>query len=462
MSETEETGTQAVDAYVYGDTSVREAPVGLWTRLKYLGPAVIISGSIVGSGELILTSTLGAAAGFVLFWWVILACASKSIVQAELTRYVIVSGDTYLRALNRLPGTLPGPDGPVAWPIWLQLVMFFPSVIGIGGIMGGAGEALSLLVPFIDPIWGTVAVAVATILILTFGNYSRLESIMMLLVGTFTLVTIFSAVSLQFTPMALDSSDIAIAFSFDFPLEYLALALAVYGFTGVNAGEIGPYTYWCVEKGYPAYIGPDSSERGWLDRAQGWIRVVQMDVLLTLLIVICATIPFYVLGAGVLHAEGRTPDGLNVVSVLSGMFTDTLGEWAYWLFVTGAFSILFSTAIAGVAGGARVATDVLTAGGFIKRSNLALRRKFVLGYGILGPLVGLVFYLYVPSPVILITFAAMVGALMLPVQSGATLWLQAKRMDPRVRPGWVANGLLRIIFIFQCIMALLVIWFVVF
>ncbi|MFP6641265.1 MAG: Nramp family divalent metal transporter, partial [Myxococcota bacterium] len=353
MKETEGTDSATADAYVYGAASVRPAPVGLWARLKYLGPAVIISGSIVGSGELILTSSLGAAAGFVLFWWVILACASKSIVQAELTRYVIVSGDTYLRALNRLPGTLPGPDGPVAWPIWLQLLMFFPSAIGIGGIMGGAGEALSLLVPVINPVWGTVAVTVATILILTFGNYGRLELLMMILVGVFTIVTIVSAISLQFTPMAMDGNDVATALSFDFPIEHLALALAVYGFTGVNAGEIGPYTYWCVEKGYPAYIGPDSSDRDWLERARGWIRVVQMDVLLTLLIVICATIPFYILGAGVLHAAGRMPEGLNVVSVLSGMFTDTLGPWAYWLFVIGAFSILFSTAIAGVAGGSR-------------------------------------------------------------------------------------------------------------
>ena len=59
---------------------------------------LIVSASIVGSGEIILTASLGAAVGFGMLWWVAVSCWSKSIVQAELTRYVVVSGDTYIRA----------------------------------------------------------------------------------------------------------------------------------------------------------------------------------------------------------------------------------------------------------------------------------------------------------------------------------------------------------------------------
>ena len=107
------------DPYTMPEGGTRESPTSFTARLKYLGPSIIISGSIVGSGEIILTSSLGAAAGFLLLWWVLLSCWIKSLVQAELSRYIIVSGDTYLRALNRLPGKIPGPRGPVAWPIWL-------------------------------------------------------------------------------------------------------------------------------------------------------------------------------------------------------------------------------------------------------------------------------------------------------------------------------------------------------
>ena len=76
-----------------------------------------------------------------------LSCWSKSIVQAELTRYVVVSGDTYIRALNRIPGRLPGPKGPVAWPVFVGLLAFIPGLTGLGGLMGGAALAVVLIFP---------------------------------------------------------------------------------------------------------------------------------------------------------------------------------------------------------------------------------------------------------------------------------------------------------------------------
>jgi hypothetical protein len=44
--------------------AVKEPPSGWGESLKYLGSGLILSASIVGSGELIATTTLGAQAGF--------------------------------------------------------------------------------------------------------------------------------------------------------------------------------------------------------------------------------------------------------------------------------------------------------------------------------------------------------------------------------------------------------------
>ena len=130
------------DPYTSGAGVVRDAPVGWINRARFLGPGIVITGSVVGSGELVLTSSLGAAAGYVLLWWMLICCWSKSLVQAEFARYVVVSGDTYLRAMNRIPGRVPGPRGPISWTIWMGLLAFIPGVIGMGGIVGGAGQAL--------------------------------------------------------------------------------------------------------------------------------------------------------------------------------------------------------------------------------------------------------------------------------------------------------------------------------
>lgn len=66
----------APDPYTIRDGEAHPPPKNFWARMKYLGPSIIVSGSIVGSGELILTSSLGAAAGFTLLWWMLLGCWS--------------------------------------------------------------------------------------------------------------------------------------------------------------------------------------------------------------------------------------------------------------------------------------------------------------------------------------------------------------------------------------------------
>jgi len=448
------------DPYTVRAGEARPAPTALSERLKHLGPGVVVTGSIVGSGELILTSTLGAAAGFALLWWVLLACWSKSLVQAELARYAIVSGDTYLRALNRLPGRLPGPGGPVAWPIWIGLLAFVPTVAGLGGIIGGAGQGLALLVPF-DANLASGLVALVVAVILGSGSYLGFERVMLVLVMSFTIATLVCAITMQGTPFGMTGAHLADAFSFSFPLEHLTLALAVYGYTGVNAAEVAAYTYWCVEKGYPSYIGADRDDPAWPERARGWIRVLQTDVWVTLGVLTLATVPFYLLGAGVLHGLGLQPQGTETVRMLSSMFTETLGAWAYWLFGIGAFLILFSTTLSGIGAGGRVVTDYLTVLGFLDRTRLRARVLWIRGYVTVVPLVGFLFYLTIQEPVVLVSVGAMAAALLAPIQSGATLWLQSRRMDPRVRPGRSARAGLGLIFAFQIAMAWLVVRYVV-
>ncbi len=439
------------------------SPPSTWKgRLRYLGPSVVISGSIVGSGEIILTSGLGAAAGFVLLWWVLLSCWIKSLIQAELGRYILVSGDTYLRAMNRLPGKLPGVKGRrVSWVIYLAIIAWFPGIMGLGGIIGGAGQALTLLVPAVPSTWAAGVIGLATIALLITGSYRLLERAMLVLVLSFTATTLVCAVLMQFTEYRVVGSDIVTGFSFDFPLVYLALALSVYGYTGVNSSETSTYTYWCIEKGYPSYIGsPDSP--GWVERARGWIKVLQTDVWATLLILTCATLPFYILGAGVLKPRGEQPNGLETISILSDMFTQTLGPWAVWLFGFGAFSILFSTMLSAVSGGARYIPDYLIELGFLERGNLAARSAIIRGYCVVIPILAFVLYVAVQNPVLLVTIGALTLAAMLPIQSGAVLWLQAHCMDQRVRPAPWVRAAIWLIFSIELVLTGFVIRYVVF
>ena len=69
-----------------------------------IGPGMVLAASIVGSGELIATTTLGAQVGFAALWIILVSCAIKPVVQAELGRYTIATGETGLEGFNRVPG----------------------------------------------------------------------------------------------------------------------------------------------------------------------------------------------------------------------------------------------------------------------------------------------------------------------------------------------------------------------
>ena len=113
------------------------APRGFRPVLRKLGPGLIISGSIVGSGELIATTTLGAEVGFVALWLIILSCGIKVVVQEELGRYVVSSGETALRGLNRVPG----PRWRVSWVVWCWWIMTLGVIVQGGGIVGGSARS---------------------------------------------------------------------------------------------------------------------------------------------------------------------------------------------------------------------------------------------------------------------------------------------------------------------------------
>ena len=105
------------------------------------------------------------------------------------------------------------------------------------------------------------------------------------------------------------------------------------------------YTYWCLEKGYAQGDDEDIQE------TKNWIRTMQTDVWVTVLFITIGTLPFFFLGAGVLHYVPELREALsnnsfwdiNIIDSLQNMFALVLGNWAMWLFIVLAFFVLFST-----------------------------------------------------------------------------------------------------------------------
>ncbi len=70
--------------------------------LRSIGPGLIITASIVGSGEVIATPKVAGEAGFTLLWFIVLGCFIKVFVQVELGRYAVSTGQTTLEEVFRI------------------------------------------------------------------------------------------------------------------------------------------------------------------------------------------------------------------------------------------------------------------------------------------------------------------------------------------------------------------------
>ena len=434
------------EPYTRRPEDAREPPQGFAPTLKFLGPSLILAGSVVGSGEIILTTTLGAAVGFTMLWWILFSCWSKSVLQAELGRCIISSGETGLVALNRVPGKI----GRVSWVVAIWLFILIPSHLSGGGIYGGVGQAAHQALPALPSTGWTLIFAVAGIAIVLSGTYRFLEKLLTVMVVTFTLITLSCAVLLQFTEYALTWNDVRAGLSFEFPALAVAAALAAFGATGVTANENIAYTYWCTEKGYARFAGPDDGSAAWVARAKGWIRVLQTDVWLTLGVLTLATVPFYMLGAGVLHRKGQMPDGLQTIEILSNMYTETLGEWAFWLFMAGAFFVLFSTLVSGLGGSARMFADAMVVLDVISGDDYRARLRVMRIFAVISPSFMTLCYYTVPNPVWLLTIGGIFFASLAPVVAIGIVYLRYHHTDPRLAPRGATDALMWI-----CVLAML-------
>jgi len=169
---------------------------------------------------------------------------------------------------------------------------------------------------------------------------------------------------------------------------------------------------------------------------------MQTDVLLTLGLLTCATVPFYMLGAGVLNRMGAKPDGLETIKILSNMYTQTLGEWAWWLFMLGAFFILYSTMISGLGGGARTFADCMVVLGVIPPNDYRARVRVARIWAVVSPTITALCYFFVENPIWLLTVGGVVSALMTPIVAGGTLYLRYTHINPRIAPSWKSDLIL--------------------
>lgn len=440
------TAAASKDPYVLTADDVKEPPKGWRASLRFLGPGLVLSASIVGSGELIATTALGAEAGFVLLWLVVFSTLVKVAVQVELARWAIVTGQTALEGYNKVPPRI----GRLGWVSLLWIVMAVVKVLQVGGVVGGLAAALSILFPIGSgpleftslAIWTTVVV-IGAIVSLYSNRYSLIERGAVALTVLFVLITCAIAFGLPATDIGYGLGDLGDGMRFALPTGAIGAAIAMFGLTGVTSDEITYYTYWCIEKGYARWVGPNDGSDEWKRRAKGWIRVMYRDAALSWAVYTIGTLAFFIMGAAVLNPAGLVPEGNEMITTLSRTYTDTLGEWASVGYLVGAVAVLGSTLWAALPGWARVAANAVSLCGGFEWRDTERRQRWMKVFTVLFPIAWGAAYLYFTSPVFMIQTGGFVGGLFLIAVTVAAWYLRRKEVDPDLRgSSWFSVALL--------------------
>ncbi len=409
-------------------------PTTILSAVRFLGPGFILSAAIVGSGELIATTALGAKAGFVLLWVILFSCFAKVAVQLQYGRHCIGCGRPSLEAWNATVG--PRIHG-VHWTVYIGFIFILAGFVGAGGIIGGAAQVLVYLVPRVR-----IEVLVALIVMLLgflvcHGRYAPIEKLAAFLNCVFVSSVLYCNFAILRTQYAFNLQDLASGLTFALPPDGLALAIAVFGITGIAGGEIVMYPYWCLEKGYSAWAGSRDDSPQWAMRARGWIRVMQLDAIVSMLIYTVATCGFYLLGASVLRPQGNLADGSGLIVQLSGIFTGVLGERSQIVYMICAFTVLFSTLFSNTAGFSRLWTDLLGIFRLLDPADPKDRRVAVAVLSWLLPSVWGAVYLTVRKPLFLVVFMGIANSLFLLVVAYQAFVFRYRHTDRRLVPSRV-------------------------
>lgn len=405
------------DPYLPSESTILNAPLSFKNQIKHLGPSLILSAAIVGSGELIATTALGAKAGFTLFWIILIGCLIKVAVQLEFGKHTILTGETAMQAFNKLPGPK---FGKARWTVWCIFGMMSLKMFQLGGIVGGVAIILNMVWPIISiPFWAIFSAVFTSVLVYQ-GYYRFIEKFSIYLIFLFTVFTLASLFFVSFTSYSFTLVDVISGLKFELPQGLVFAAIGAFGITGVGGDEIIQYNYWCLEKGYAAYVGPKPDENStntyqkeWETRAKGWIKVMHIDALLALLIYTVVTAAFYLLGASILHSQGIVPEGFSLIEHLSKIYTLSLGAWSKYVFLAGAFVVLYSTLFAALAAWTRQFSDIFGQLGWMNFFDLKQRKKSISIIAWVVPFIWAILFIYIKLPSLMVISGGIVGSFIL-------------------------------------------------
>lgn len=401
-----------------GSAARSEVPSTWRSRLRLIGPGLVVAATGVGAGDMVSSLTAGTEFGTVLIWAIILGAALKFALTEGLGRWYMATRTTVLDGWHSMGWWATG-----YFMVYLALVTFF-----FGAAAPSASAlAVTAMFPGVMPLWAWAILhsVVFGFLICIIGQYELFERVMEVFVGLMFVTVVGLAILLVPNVGALAVSTVLPRM----PEGSLPFVLAVIGGVG-GTFTLVSYTYWV-------------RERGW--RRPGWIPMMRTDLGVGYIATGIFMVAMLVIGAELLFASGTSIEDEGGLVELSNPIAERFGPVASWLFLVGFWAAATSSITGAWNGGAYLFGDLVRT---IRRVPEEEGEEYLSerGFFFRAFLVWITFppmlLLTFDEPVLIVIIYASLGAFFMPFLAITLIWLLNRRVDREYRSGLLSNLIL--------------------
>ncbi|MFY0594018.1 NRAMP family divalent metal transporter [Roseivirga sp.] len=297
--------------------------------LKALGPGILFASTCIGVSHLVQSTRAGADFGYGLVAFIVLALLFKYPFFEFGSRYAAATKKSLL-------------EGYLAegkWVLWIYFLLSLFSMFTVTAAVTfvTAGMLNNLTGLTIDPTYVSGGILLFCTIVLAIGRYGLLDA-MLKIVGTVLLVSTLVAF---FASVAKGRVSPVEGF---IPPEItergsLIFIIALMGWMPTAVDLSTWNSLWAVEK---------MKQIGYTPKLKAVLFDFNFGYIVTAILAIC----FLTLGANVMYGTGIELSGNSTTfsDQVVTLFTSALGDWAYLIIATAAFSAMFSTTITVVDG----------------------------------------------------------------------------------------------------------------
>ncbi len=290
--------------------------------IKKFGPGLLYAGAAVGVSHLVQSTRAGAMYGYGLLWAVVMANVFKYPFFKFGPYYATVTKKNLVQGYAQIGG----------WTVWLFLLMTFATMFIVQAAVtvvtfGLLNEVLGIA---LSPFQGGALLLFLCLVLLLIGKYALLDKTMKWIIVILSLTTVVSVV---FSFSSVDNIALWGDFSFSSAAD-VAFLIALMGWMPAPLDISIWHSLWTLEK-EKTTAQPLSLKGSMQDFNTGYWGTLVLAVF------------FVILGANTMFVQQVEPasGATAFAGQLIGLYTRSIGGWAYPLIAVAALATMFSTTL---------------------------------------------------------------------------------------------------------------------